>query len=40
MNVRDVRAFVGFANFYGDFISGFSEIVMPLTALTKKGVLF
>ena len=34
-SVRDVRAFVGFANFYRDFIDGFSEIVMPLTALTK-----
>ena len=39
-SVRDVRAFVGFANFYRDFIGGFSEIVMPLTALTKKGVVF
>ena len=38
--MRDIRAFVGFANFYRDFIDGFSEIVMPLTALTKKGVIF
>ncbi len=36
--LRDVRAFLGFANFYRRFIKGYSEIVRPLTALTRKEV--
>ena len=32
----DVQSFLGFANFYRRFIKGYSEIVRPLTALTKK----
>ena len=39
-NLRDVRAFLGFANFYRRFIRGYSEIVSPIVNLTKKGVLF
>jgi hypothetical protein len=39
-NVRDVRGFVGFANFYRAFIEKFSEKTMPLTMLTKKDVAF
>jgi len=39
-NVKDVRAFLGLANFYRSFINGFSEIVMPLTRLTGKDVPF
>ena len=35
-NLKDVQAFPGFANFYRQFILGYSEIVAPLTALTKK----
>ena len=34
-SVRGVRGFVGFANFYRQFIDGFSEIVRPLTELTR-----
>src|SRR5205807_7263902 len=35
--VRDVRAFLGFGNFYRRFIRAFSRLAQPLTALTKKG---
>jgi hypothetical protein len=35
-NLKDVQAFLGFANFYRRFILGYSKIVAPLTALTKK----
>ena len=38
--VKGVRGFLGFANFYRDFISRFSHIAAPLTALTRKGVPF
>lgn len=33
--LKDVQAFLGFANFYRRFIAGFSGIVAPLTNLTK-----
>src|SRR4051794_41906437 len=39
-DLHDVRAFLGFANFYRRFIRGYSGIVRPLTALTQKGVKF
>ena len=39
-SVKAVRRFVGFANYYRQFIDEFSDIIMPLTALTKKGVAF
>ena len=32
--VKDVQAFLGFANFYRKFIKGFSNVARPLTALT------
>ena len=37
-SVRGVRSFLGFANFYRCFIDKYSEIVSPLTELTKKNV--
>ena len=36
--VVDVQSFMGFANFYGRFIKGFSKIANPLTDLMKKGI--
>ena len=36
-NVKDVQAFLGFANFYRRFIKNFSRIVSPLVQLTKKA---
>ena len=36
--VRDIQSFLGFANFYRRFIHNYSEIVLPLTRLTRKGV--
>jgi len=38
VNVKDVQAFLGFSNFYRRFIKGFSRIVRPLVALTRKLV--
>jgi len=35
-NVKDVQAFLGFANFYHRFIHGFSRIVAPPSTVTKK----
>jgi len=34
--VKDVQSFLGFANFYRHFIHGYSEIVLPLTHLTRR----
>ncbi|KAH0603285.1 uncharacterized protein H6S33_007607 [Morchella sextelata] len=40
--VKDVQAFLGFANFYRRFIRGFSELqeASPLTRLTHKDISF
>lgn len=38
--VKDVQAFLGFANFYRGFIRGFSLLARPLTQLTKKDTEF
>ena len=37
-NVKDIQSFLGFANFYRCFISNYSDIVVPLTWLTRRGV--
>jgi len=34
--VKGVRSFLGFANFYRHFIQNYSELTIPLTALTQK----
>ena len=38
--VKGVRAFLGFANFYWQFIKEFSAIVAPLICLMSKDVKF
>ena len=38
--LRDVRAFLGFANIYQRFIKGYSEIIQPMTLLTQKAQRF
>ena len=38
--VRGVRRFLGFANYYRQFIPKFSDLALPLTSLTKKDALF
>ncbi|KIO05095.1 hypothetical protein M404DRAFT_78420, partial [Pisolithus tinctorius Marx 270] len=35
--VKDIQSFLGFTNFYCQFISNYSDIVVPLTWLTCKG---
>jgi transposase InsO family protein len=37
---KEVRRFLGFANYYRMFIPNYSKIATPLTALTGKGVPF
>jgi hypothetical protein len=38
--VKEVQAFLGFANFYRRFIAGYSKIAQPLTELTRKDLTF
>ena len=39
-NLTDVRAFIGFANFYRRFIKDFSKIIAPMVRLTRKDTPF
>ena len=39
-SVKEVQAFLGFANFYWRFIEDYSKITVPLTKLTRKNELF
>src|SRR6266511_2392051 len=38
--VKDVQSFLSFANFYCHFVFDYSDIVVPLTRLTHKGIAF
>ena len=35
--VKEIQSFLGFAKFYRYFISNYSDIIVPLTRLTRKG---
>ena len=37
-DVKNVRSFRGFANYYRQYMHHFTEVAHPLTELTKKGV--
>jgi hypothetical protein len=39
-NDIEIRSFLGLAGYYRRFIKGFSQIAIPLTKLTRKGVPF
>ena len=36
--VRDIRVFISFINYYKQFIANFSQLTLPLTKLTQKGL--
>ena len=36
--MKDIRSFLGFANYYRRYVHQFAEVAHPLTELTKKGV--
>ena len=38
--VKHIQSFLGFANFYRHFIFNYSDIVIPLTCLTRKNTLW
>ncbi|WJZ87492.1 hypothetical protein VitviT2T_006866 [Vitis vinifera] len=38
--VTEIQSFLGLADYYRQFIEGFSKITLPLTKLTQKGVKF
>ncbi|KAI1002011.1 hypothetical protein K3495_g6193 [Podosphaera aphanis] len=39
-DIKGVREFLGFANFYRNFINNFATLASPLQKLTNKGTLF
>ena len=39
-NLKELRTFMGLANYYRRFVKGFAYIANPLNALTKKGSKF
>ena len=39
-SVLEVQQFLGFANYYRNFIKGYADLTKPFTCLLKKGVVF
>ena len=39
-NIKNIKAFIGFTNFYQQFINNFFALVLPLIALTQKDKAF
>jgi hypothetical protein len=39
-NIKDVQSFLGFANFYWQFVKGYSNIIALMTRLTPKNTHF
>ena len=37
-DLKGVRSFLGFGNYYRRCVQGYAELAFPLTYLTKKGV--
>ena len=37
-SVKDIRSFLGFANYYRRFVPGYAGIASPLTLLTRKNI--
>ena len=37
-NIKDIQSFLGFANFYRQFINGYSKMIQPLTQLCRKSM--
>ena len=38
-SIQDIQVFLGFANFYRQFIQSFSKIAAPLTSMLKTATL-
>ena len=38
--MKDIRSFLGLANYYRRFVQGFAKIASPLNMLTRKGIPF
>ena len=39
-SVKEVQKFIGFANFYRQFIQGFSKLTLPIQTLTHNGIMW
>jgi len=39
-SVKEVQRFIGFTNFYRQFMQGFSSLTLPIQVLTHNGVMW